>query len=211
MTDQKTVVDPNEIDEKKSISEGGNESETSVNSPVIDEDIVPTEIPVRRNQEYIIARQKRTIDKLRSKMDTDVEKDDADDGEPDVNRQIDQKINPLISQLARNADEGELKDLIRDTPEAKQYEKRIRGYMEKWENTPVEAIYHFLARQDEMKAKGKKSADDIAAHERSAGTGHRTSKTSAGEMPSAEEIDGMDDKEFESLQEDVRTGKYIKK
>lgn len=219
MTDQKTAAAEEGIDEKIIPADQGNEGEsvTPKNDPV-EEDIVPTDIPVRA-QSHIIARQKRTIEKLRSKVDDNADADYEEEGDngsnqidnSEIDRRVKQNLEPVMQELARNADASELRELIHSIPDAKRYEKRIKGYMEKWGNTPAEAIYHYLARQDDMKTQAKTKADKVAAHSGNAGSSHRPSVAPAqGEMPTAEEIDTMSKEEFETLQADVNAGKYLK-
>lgn len=222
MTDQKTVITTDGEEREFIPPEGGDEGEviTPKGDEVIkdDEDVVPSEIPLR-NQSHIIARQKRTIERLRSKTEKDEpiveENDDSYDDTPvkrsAVDRQVRESMAPVIEELAKGADESELRDLFRDNPDAKRYDKRIRAYMEKWTNTPAEAIYHYLARQSEIVSKKKKDADNVAAHYKTEGSSHRPSSTGTGNMPSTEDLEALDDEEFEALQRDVNSGKYIKR
>lgn len=175
------------------------------------------EIPVRKsaNTSFIIQRQKQTIDKLRSKQK------EKDDGEEDltpesktlIEREIDKHIAPIRETLMSRADEDELNELLKSEPDAKNYEKTIKAYMQSphYKSVPPSVIYHHLAfgEAENAGANKRKIADKEAKMSRTRGNQKRPSRTSKGSMPSPEEIEDMDETEFEALQNDVRQGKYL--
>lgn len=189
-----------------------------------DDEVVP---PVRKHvAQHIITRQKKTIEKLRSKQDDDDSDDDDDNGDIDedldddkkaskaIGQEVQKHLKPVIKALASEADENELKDLFTNDPAAKKYEKRIRAYMqnEHYQGVPPSVIYHHLAfsKAAQTTDEKKKAADLEASQGKGAGSGRRTTKPK-GDVPSIDEMDDMDDKGFEKLQHEVRTGKFSKK
>jgi len=178
-------------------------------------------VPVRKsaNASFIIQRQKKTIDNLRKgKKEEDKENDDGEeDLTPEsrnlVTREIEKHLAPIKNTLASRADEEELNNLFKDEPEAKNYEKTIRLYMksEYYKSVPPSVIYHHLAfgEAENSGANKKRIAEKEAKMSRTKGNQKRPTKTSKGNMPSPEEIEDMDEKEFEALQNDVRQGKYL--
>lgn len=178
------------------------------------------EIPVRKsaNASFIIQRQKQTIDKLRNKRkEKDVDGEEEEDLTPEsktlIEREIDKHIAPIRETLISRADEEELKELFKSEPEAKQFEKTIKAYMQSphYKSVPPSVIYHHLAfgEAENSGANRKRVADKEARMSRTKGNQKRPTRTSKGNMPSSEEIEDMDENEFESLQNDVRQGKYL--
>lgn len=198
--------------------EGGENTEKDGKEVSADEDKVE-KVPTRLSaQQHIIARQKRTIEKLRSKADEEVEPEVGEEEQDEtltpevqaaVDRQIQKRLSPVIGTIASKADEDELQALFTAEPEAKKYEKRIRAHMEVWKNVPARSIYQSLAFASTQAAAGKarKVADKEADQLRGAGTPRRPAAKNS-KIPSAEEISEMDDKEFEELQDKVRQGAY---
>ena len=187
-----------------------------------DDEVVP---PVRKSvAQHIITRQKNTIKKLRSKKDEDDDSadDDSDDNDTNVydedakkaiGAEVQKQLNPLIKTLASKADEDELNDLFASEPEAKKYAKRIRAYMqsEHYQGVPPAVIFHHLAFEKAAESTNKKkdTANFEANQSRNAGTGRR-SKGPKGEIPTVDDMEGMDDKEFEKLERQAKTGKFKK-
>lgn len=186
-------------------------------------------VPVRSAMQHIIARKNRTIEKLRSRTDeeevegaTPADKnatpaDENDDLTPEarsaVERAVHRQVAPLIKGLVSKADEDELQELFHDEPEAKTLEKRIRAYMnhEQYQGVPPSVIYHHLAFS---KARGdgtlkRKTADTDAALQRGGGSPIRPSAPTEGGVPTIEELDAMDEIEFEAVQEKARQGGYV--
>jgi len=178
-------------------------------------------VPVRKsaNASFIIQRQKKTIDNLRKgKKEEDKENDDGEeDLTPEsrnlVTREIEKHLAPIKNTLASRADEEELNNLFDNEPEAKTYEKTIRLYMksEHYKSVPPSVIYHHLAfgEAENSGANKKRIAEKEGKMSRTRGNQKRPTKTLKGNMPSPEEIEDMDEKEFEALQNDVRQGKYL--
>jgi len=205
------VVDPDKVEGEQPEKEGAEVEK------VEEEKVEP--VPTRQSaQQHIIARQKRTIEKLRSKTEEEVDvENEVEEGDdtltPEVqnavDRQIQKRLSPVFGALANKADEDELSALFGTEPEAKKYEKRIRAHMEVWKNVPVRSIYQSLAfsTSQTATAKRKKVADAEAGGMRGVGSQRRGSaKTS--NIPTTEEMEAMDDTAFEELQNKVRTGAY---
>ncbi|MBI4136856.1 hypothetical protein HY469_02225 [Candidatus Roizmanbacteria bacterium] len=223
MTDQKSNLDENGKPIPAKIEGESTPPKVDAKKEEFQEDIDDPVVPVRDSSSHIIARQKRTIEKLRSKNDEEADEGDEDDYSdvlsPHVKKAleegIERQIKPVIGALAGQADRGEFEGLIQREPEAKKYEKRIKAYMkhEAWAQVPVEAIYHHLAFNAAAAAgaKGKNIADKEAAHVRGAGTSHRPVDVNDSGIPSAEDIDNMSDEEFDALQRKVATGAFVKK
>ncbi|MCK5211699.1 hypothetical protein KAJ89_03285 [Candidatus Parcubacteria bacterium] len=184
-----------------------------------DEDTDEPEIPVRRSAaHHIIKRKTETIKKLRKKDDDEEEGGEEEEEEEtgeSVAEEVKKQIDPIVKSLGAKADQDELNELLVSEPTAKKYEKRIRAFMkhESWSQVPPLAIYRHLAFGDAQAigAEKKKIADTEAGHTKSGGRSIRPKKTGTGDVPSVEELDSMDDAEFEKLQHKARTGKFLKK
>lgn len=238
MTEEKAVPEGSYDDDGKFIPavvpppSTENESEKSVppegnTSSVPGEDIDTPEIPVRSSAAHVIARQKRTIERLRSQSQKDEESvppPEEQESEEDLtpqaknalNREIQRHIAPLIETLAGKADEEELRGLLAQEPTAKLYEKRIRAYMESphYKNVPPSVIFHHLAfsAAAAVTAQKKSVADMEAKQMRGGGTSRRPPETyDLGGIPSVEDQEAMDDIAFEELQNKARSGAFIPK
>ena len=222
-TDQDLDKDEDLGEEDEDKSSHQKESDTKDKEDDNDTNEDKEEIPVRKsaNASFIIQRQKKTIDNLRKgKKEEDKENDDGEGEEeltPEsrslVTREIEKHLAPIKNTLASRADEEELNNLFKDEPEAKNYEKTIRLYMksEYYKSVPPSVIYHHLAfgEAENSGANKKRIAEKEGKMSRTKGNQKRPTKTSKGNMPSPEEIEDMDEKEFEALQNDVRQGKYL--
>lgn len=149
------------------------------------------EPPKRKSpQDYYQERQ----DKKKAKGESKEEDDDS------VDRKIEGRIKPLEKAIRSQIDEGELRELLRDHPEAKKFEKSIRKYMvhEAWSQVPVEGIYFYLAgKKNGLNAtKEKADADEKANRGRMGGHGRRPSEEGTGDVP---DVTNMSDKQVEEL------------
>jgi len=224
MADEETIPEEVEIAASKEdegvedpASEIGSEDEKE-KQPSLDASVDEESIPVRGSAAHVIARQKRTIEKLRSKSeDVHTEPDDDDDElTPEADRAIAKKVDErtavIMDLFTSKADEEELSNLFRDEPESKAYEKRIRSYMKHpaYKAVPPSAIFHQLAYKEAAgkRAEAKRIADLEAGSMAGGGTTHRREPRATGNMPSASEIENMSDDEFQKLQDDVQQGKY---
>jgi len=233
MAERNTDADP-KLDENGNPISGDVEGEGS--SPKIksktdetdEEKEAEPEIPVRRSAEqHIIARQQRTIQKLRSKDSDDFQpQKDDEEGEEDeedsltpeargaVQREVAKAIGPVVKSLASKADDDELGDLIANEPEAAKYERRIRAYMAHphYKGVPPSVIYHHLAFDDAETtgARRKRTADLEANQSRGGGRTSRPAVTGTGNIPTADEQNEMTDEEFETLQNRARSGEFVK-
>jgi len=200
-----------EEDEGQSSSKGKKSSKSDADA----EPVVPTRKLF--DQQNIIARKNKTIDKLR-KGEGDGEDDTSDDDDdltPEaksgVQKQVAKALKPVLDHISKGADETDLKDLYGAEPDAKKYDRAIRVYMKHpaYKGVPPAVIFHHLAFEvaQASGAKKKSIADKQAGKVRGAGNSKRSSGRSSG-MPSPEEINKMTDAELETLQHDVRTGKF---
>lgn len=230
MTDPK-ITDEEELDEEGSPVKP--EAESS-ESPVEGGEIEPPkktveekeekeeEIPVRRSAEqHIIARQKRTIEKLRSREKEEESYDSEEESgeeEKDLDSKLDRKVKqhlaPVLHTLRRKVDEDELQGLLSQEPEAAKYQDRIRKWMvhPKYEGVPPSVIYHHLAFSDTVKTgeKRKKAADLEASSMRGGGSPRRPTVKSS-KVPTPDELDNMDDAEFQALQDQAMRGVFVPK
>ena len=189
-----------------------------------DKDIEEKDIPIRKSvQQHIIARQQKTIKKLRSKEEEEGEPEtpeipEEDDLSPEaktaVMREVRKAIDPVIGQLVKKTDEDELQELFGTDPNSQKYEKRIRSYMRSsdWKGVPPSAIYHHLA-FDDAEASGvkrKKVADTESNLNKGGGRQIRPKANETGNIPSVEEQEDMTDEEIEKLQNKVLQGDFIK-
>lgn len=179
------------------------------------------DIPTR-NASSIIARQKKTIEKLRSRSEIEEEQssddeeagDEGADVDTDVSREVARQLDPIKQTLAEKEDEAELQRLFTNDPEAKGYERAIRATMKRdaFRQVPAAMIYAYLSREHVLAqgAKRKTVADTEAAHSRGAGSSRRSAKKKkSGNFPSADEIDAMTDDEIEALAQKVETGQSL--
>src|SRR3990167_289667 len=169
------------------------------------------EVPMRKSvAQHIIARQSKTIEKLREKKDEEVIEVE-DDKDLDIDARIDKRLKPIIDSVVSQADEGELGQLYSSEPEAKKFDKLIRKYMghESYKGVPPSVIYHHLA-FDMAKAAGakKKNVADVEAKQTKGGGRSIVSKGGNSKMPTTEEIDDMSDIELEALQHRVLKGDF---
>lgn len=222
--DGKPIVVKKEVDEGKEGADSEDKGADDKGEAEFDDTAEPV-ISVRQsNLQHIITRKNETIKKLKSKADdkedehVEIESDEEDnlteDARGAIDRAVEKKIKPIVDNLVSKADEDELKRLFTDDPEAKKYEKHIKAYMghDSYRGVSPEVIYHHLAfnAAQSIGAKKKQVADKEAGLSKGAGRGLPL-KTSAGELPTAEDIAGMTDAEFEAMETDVRQGKYIKR
>lgn len=210
--------------EKKESSEESDEDEESKEeeeeSSESKEEEQEEEVPVRNSiAQNIIARQKRTIEKLRSKeapaeeANNDEESDLTPEAQRAISREVDRRTKPLLDIVSSRASEDELQALYHTDSNAKKYDKRIRAYMahEAYAQVPPDVIYNHLSAKDRSEASSKRK--DLADREaRQTRTGGSTRRPTAikGDIPSVEEQEEMSDEDFGKLQDDVRAGKYLK-
>lgn len=186
----------------------------------------PLDIPVRDNvAQHIIARKNEKIAKLKSKLTEENEEYIAPTGEEtdddlsvEASEAIDRKLNkaiaPILGKLANVADEKEMQDLLRDEPEAKKYANHIKAYMahDSYKGVSPKVIYHHLAwtNSQALGAK-KKSAADLEASQTKSGGRSIVDNATAGDFPSADDIENMDEKEFAKMEGDALQGKFLQK
>lgn len=188
----------------------------------------PPKIPIRQNAaQNIIARQKDKIKKLESKAkegepgyvapsatEEDAEDGSATDQEDKIAETVKKVLSPFLGKMASDADETEMNQLIAAEPEAKKYINHIKAYMahETYKGVPPALIYHHLAfaAAQAQGAKRKVVADFEANKNKGGGRAIVDTKT-AGELPSAEDINNMSDEEFDKLDARVSRGDFIKK
>ncbi len=119
-----------------------------------------------------------------------------------------------MSKLASDADKAEFEELVKAEPEAAKYANHIKAYMahEAYKGVSPVVIFHHLAFESArmMGAKKRATADLEAKQNRSGGRTVVKDKTNVGNLPSAEDIEGMSDAEFEKMENDARQGKYSK-
>ncbi len=187
----------------------GQEPEKKAPEPIEEDD----EPQIRRSaKDYIIARKNRKIEKLeaeKAKNDNidDIFDDDFDNKKEVTSRDIVQEeIEPLKSKIKETADEQELRDAISKYPEAKGMEKTIRKYMNAYPNAAVEFITLGLIGKKRLLDEKKKKAEEEAKGEVIEGNSRRTPKES--KIP---DVKNMSDEEFNKLDNDVMSGKYLPK
>jgi len=191
-------------DKEDADKESDNPDEEPV-EPEVNEDDGEIEVPTRSASQHIIARQKKTIDKMRSDKDTDEE---PEENEPeDVNSLIERAIAPLREEATARADEKELRQLFNEIPESENFENRIRAYMkhEVYAGVPPTVIYHHLAFKAAEKAGAvKKEAADLEADQTKGGG--RTVKPKAkgkSNAPTEDEVQDMTDADVDALKNKV--------
>lgn len=188
------------------------------------DDAVEPAIPIRQSvAQHIIARKNEKIKKLEALAAKPAEEEPYDDGSYDdlavgdqesIDKRIDAKIAPLLKSLVSKADEDEVNALFTTEPEAKKYAQHIKAYMghDMYKGVPPSVIYHHLAfnNAQAVGAKRKQAADFEASQARGGGR-VVPPKGSSSDIPSAEDIQGMSEEEFEKMENDARQGKFINK
>lgn len=177
------VVEETQPAEVEAEEESKPEPQAEVKVEETEEKEVP-EIPVRPTASYIIERQKRTIEKLRTK----------EEAEDPVAERLDR-----IEQLALGqADDRDLNSFFLEQPQARKYEKQIKAYMghEAYKAAAPEVIYAYLSRNDRTaEAETKRKVADLeAAQTKSVGSGVRDTRSR--DKKTAEDIKNMSEAEF---------------
>jgi hypothetical protein len=191
--DEGSHTSEKEAEQKESDSK--EESEAKETSKEDDADGSDT-IPTRPNASYIIERQRKTIERLRSKSDDDVEKGEEEEVESsdDVTSRLERIEQGLMSQ----ADAQDLNEFFTREPDAKKYEKTIKAYMGHtvYKGVPPEVIYAYLDRKNvKSRTDSKRKAADLDAKQtRSAGSSARDTRSK--DTRTAEDIRKMTPAEF---------------
>ena len=130
-----------------------------------------------------------------------------------VAREVKKAVAPIIQSLANQADESELAELFETEPEAKAMSRQIRAYMKhpSYQGVPPSVIYHHLAFDKAVggAVQKKNIANREAKLQKGAGSSRRPVERVTGNIPSVEEQEAMTDAEFEALQHQARTGKFL--
>lgn len=215
------------IDDKGKKDDEGGEGEEKFDDTV--DPTKPPTIPVRSNLQHIIARKNEKIKKLESKKEEGENKNDTEnEGEGNeeddkdltpqaikaIGKNVQKAIAPLMSKLASDADKAEFEELIRAEPDAAKYANHIKAYMEHdaYKGVSPVVIYHHLAfaSANALGAKKKATADFEAKQNKSGGRNIVDTGT-AGDLPSAEDIENMSDADFAKMEENALRGKFLKK
>lgn len=187
-------------------SEAGEDTEESGYEDT-DEPDIPT-----RNASHIIRRQRKTIEKLRSKEQEEPEVSEEPE-ESDIDRAIERKLSPVLDTIAEEQTERDLQRLLDNEPEAAKYQKSIRAFMKhpSWSQVPAEAIFHHLHFKNAQSegAKRSQNADKEAAQSGSGpGSTRRPGNVKEGNFPSEDEIAEMSDADLEKLQNRILQGEF---
>ena len=199
--------------------EGENEAEKDKQEEIPDDvEIATRNRPSLHNQQGFAMRKNKQVEKLKPE-DEGGESDNQDKGEGDENNELtDEARKQIGSEVAKHlapiTDEQELGKLFTSEPEAKKYEKLIRKYMAHpaYQDIPPDVIYHHIAFANAagVGAKKRQDADREAGHSRTGGHTRRPASKSSDELPSAEDMLDMSNEDFEQLQHQARTGKFVK-
>ena len=193
--------------------------------PISEEDEI---IPVRKsslhNQQGYAMRKRQEAERLKSAITTppaEVKDDDEDDPDGEeltpeakkgISKEIARHIEPLRETILKRTDEEELQQLLSQEPDAKEYESSIRKYMDSkaYRDVPPSVIFHHLA-FDKAETTGarRRKAADLESEQSRAGGHTRRPIPKENNVPTGEEIDTMDDKEFAELEHRVRIGKFV--
>lgn len=170
--------------EEESTEEPKEESKEETEDPKED-------IPVRSTASYIIERQKRTIEKLRSQ----------EESEDPVTERLDRIEEIALGQ----SDERELNEFFEREPDAKQYAPKMREYMkhDAYKGASPEVIFHHLDYSaSKAKTDSKRKAADLEAKQtKSVGSGIRETRSS--DQKTAEEIRNMSLKDFAEYEREL--------
>ena len=178
--------------------------------------------PTRKSvQDHIIERQKKKIKKLKKEGEEEEEEEEDEEGKEEedeegkeevtsegkkaISKEIERKVRPILQTVRTQSDDQELKDVFAKYPDASKMETQIRKYMDhpKYAGVSIEFIFLGLAAK-KMKLEGKKKVADEEAKEDATG-GHEKRKKELGPIP---DVRKMEDKDFETLLHQVRTGQF---
>jgi len=198
MPEEETAEEEEEETQETTEGEGDDQTpKTKVEKVETEEESEETtdeesDIPVRSTASYIIERKNRQLEKLRTQVK-----------EPeDLNERLDR-----LEQLALGqSDDKDLTALFEKEPDAKQYEKTIKAYMEHdaYKGVDPLVIYHHLDYQvsAEKTDSKRKAADLEAGQTKSAGSGARESRSK--DQKTAQDIKSMTDAEFVEYEQEQR-------
>jgi len=173
------------------------------------------EVPVRDNASNKAFAAQRVA--LREKDDRIRELEEREEGKEEVVEEpsgINTRVAALEDALSANTDENDLQGLMRQEPDAKGYETKIRQYMkhDSYQGVPPSVIYHHLAfEKAESKGAQERQVADLEAEQMGgAGSSARPAEQSAGGFPTPEELDNMSEAEFEAVELKARRGGFLK-
>lgn len=204
---------PEEIKEEEKPSEELEDKKIDASKkPEVEEDDEPViRQSAKDNKDYIIERQQRKIKKMKEKEDDFDDDDDDDDditskGRKAIQEGIEKEFQPILKGIKRQADTQELNDAMKEYPEAKGMEKTVKKYMKAYPTASVNFIVCGLIGKKKMLDERREKADDDADEEKIEGNSRRTQSKS--KFP---DVNKMSDEEFDKLDREVMSGKYLPK
>jgi hypothetical protein len=199
-------------DTDKSADKGedkGSEKAKAPDKSSQDDDAEPQVKPRMSKKDFIIQRQQKKIEKLKSKTASEVveeEKSDEDDevapeDEALITKVVAKQFAPILDKSMAVEDEKEIAEFVSANPDFKPYEAKAKKYMAhpSRRHLPVETIFYELAGKDLLKlgAERARKADEEAKHTQTGGG-------SAGGVAKAKNAFEMTKEEFEAEQERIR-------
>lgn len=159
-------------------------------------------------KDFIIQRQQRKIEKLKSKTETSDEEDSetgdseiAPEDEELISKVVAKRFAPILSKTMADEDNAEIAGFIAENPDFKPYEAKIRKFMshDSRRHLPVSTIAYEVAGKDLMKlgAERSRKADEEASHTQ---TGGGAARGGTGEK----KVWDMSKEEFAEYKEKVR-------
>jgi len=199
-------------EDAKAPNESSKEGEDKTEDKDQEEEDDGKEPPVRQRlskQDFIIGRQKRKLAKKKEAQDDDNEDagEDEDDVSPEdqamIQKVVAKQFAPLIDKSLSADDNAEVVDFLKENPDFKQFEAKVRRFMKhpSRRQLPIKSIFYEVAGKQLLKmgAKRKAEADEKAKNSQTGGGSNR-----AGE--GAKSAFDLSDEEFADEQERVRRG-----
>lgn len=159
--------------------------------------------PRRSAASHIIERKQKKIEKLKKPKEGEEETTEEEVAvAPEGEAAIDKKLEPIKSQMKKQSDDQEFKDILNDTdnyPHAKKLKDGIKRYMDHpaYQDASVDMIYHALVSKTGIvkSAAAKKAADEETKETNIGGGNTRRAKDT--KLP---DFGKMTDKEFDEFE-----------
>lgn len=139
------------------------------------------------------------------KDDKPDDEDDADDGgddSNDIDQRIQKHLEPITKRIEQEEDDRDISDFLKENPEFKSYEKKVRKYAShpSRKDIPIDELFYSVAGKDILKLGAKRARkSDAEAGQNKSGGGSSTRTA-----PSGKSVKDMDSKEFEEYQNSIR-------
>jgi hypothetical protein len=196
-------------DTNKDVAKDVDKGSEKAKAPESSDDIADPAVKSRMSaKDFIIQRQQKKIERLKSKTASEVveEETEADDeiapeDEALISKVVAKKFAPFLNKSMADDDEREVAEFITANPDFKPYQDKVKRYMAhpSRRHLPVETIFYEVAGKDLLKlgAERSRKADEEAKQTQTGG-----GQSTGGDK--AKNAFQMTKEEFEAEQERVR-------